>query len=987
MNLRLAASFLVTLWTLNLFRFVGFADASQRQTRGTDSLQNVDQYSMKINGERLMVYGGEFHPWRIPSPSLWLDILQKVKAMGLNTISIYINWSLIEAKKGDFRLDGVFSYHAFFHAASEVGLYVIVRPGPYINAELTGGGFPGWRFHAPEGVYWRVSNESFYSEIAPYVVVIGKLLAPHQITNNGTIILLQIENELSTPSVPGTEYPAYGDMDILASRFEKAGMVVPTIHNDVSHGGVFAGENVSQPEIYTYDYYPLSCGELPATMDQYDWTLYQQYSSYDPHLIGECGDGFYDQWGGIGYDNCPTQLDAGITRLFYKNRYSMFVTELSLYMIYGGTNWGHMSWQRVYTSCDFRAAISENRAISREKYGEIKLEAQFLKVAPAYRTSRLIHSASDAYSTSPNVFVSQTKDVLRGNTTFWTTRHADYRSTTNKTYLLKVPTTQGTLTIPQLGGSLTLAGYNSKIHVTDFAVRPYSILYSSAEIYTWLKLDFRYILVLYGASGETHETAIIASGSRQCHVNEGTINKCENHNGTYIINYVTVGQTAISIGSDILILILDRSTVYNWWVPELPTSKEIPTISNDTVLVGGPYLVHSATIQNSVISLTEDLNSTANLEVAGPKNVKAITWNGRHIPTSRTSYGTFKGHLEYDQPTVYLPSLEKLDWRSIDSLPEIQSAYDDSAWEVCDNNTTVNGARALSTPTNLYTGTYGYHVGNQLYRGHFIAAGNQTKLDLKISGGFTFRWSVWLNDTYLSAFTGQNTTQYTSKSFTLPQNITAGTPYVFTVLFEHMGNNENESGGITFLRGILNYTIDGKTPNITWKVTGNLGGEDYEDKVRGPLKKVASSQRDQVSLSPSPKHDLLVIVTSTRISLPTSSDTSVGSTFDLDLDASYDTPLSVNFEGTGSLRVNLFINGYKFGRYIANIGPQRSFPVPEGIINHQGENTIGLILWSLDAEGGKLTSLSLESTAAVQWAYGPVAKVEQPEYVLRPHAF
>jgi len=77
-----------------------------------------------------MVYGGEFHPWRLPSPSLWLDILQKVKAMGLNTISIYINWSLIEAKKGEFRLDGVFSYDAFFEAATEVGLYVIVRPGP-----------------------------------------------------------------------------------------------------------------------------------------------------------------------------------------------------------------------------------------------------------------------------------------------------------------------------------------------------------------------------------------------------------------------------------------------------------------------------------------------------------------------------------------------------------------------------------------------------------------------------------------------------------------------------------------------------------------------------------------------------------------------------------------------------------------------------------------------------------------------------------------
>lgn len=91
----------------------------------------------------------QFHPWRyrlpvlarikitaktslyrLPSPSLWLDVLHKVKALGFNTVSIYINWSLVEGTKGHVSFDGIFSYDKFFEAVREVGLYVILRPGP-----------------------------------------------------------------------------------------------------------------------------------------------------------------------------------------------------------------------------------------------------------------------------------------------------------------------------------------------------------------------------------------------------------------------------------------------------------------------------------------------------------------------------------------------------------------------------------------------------------------------------------------------------------------------------------------------------------------------------------------------------------------------------------------------------------------------------------------------------------------------------------------
>lgn len=81
---------------------------------------------------------------RLPVRSLWLDVLQKVKALGFNCISFYVDWALLEGKQGDYRADGIFALEPFFDVAKEAGIYLLARPGPYINAEVTGGGFPGW---------------------------------------------------------------------------------------------------------------------------------------------------------------------------------------------------------------------------------------------------------------------------------------------------------------------------------------------------------------------------------------------------------------------------------------------------------------------------------------------------------------------------------------------------------------------------------------------------------------------------------------------------------------------------------------------------------------------------------------------------------------------------------------------------------------------------------------------------------------------------
>lgn len=132
---------------LNLHRQGGNSFQILNEPQKREALQDIitwDEKSLFIRGERAMMYSGELHPFRVPVPSLYLDIFQKIKAMGFNMVSFYVDWGLLEGQPGQFRADGIFDLKPFFDAATASGIYLLARPGPYINAEVSGGGYPGW---------------------------------------------------------------------------------------------------------------------------------------------------------------------------------------------------------------------------------------------------------------------------------------------------------------------------------------------------------------------------------------------------------------------------------------------------------------------------------------------------------------------------------------------------------------------------------------------------------------------------------------------------------------------------------------------------------------------------------------------------------------------------------------------------------------------------------------------------------------------------
>ena len=382
-----------------------------------------------------------------------------------------------------------------------------------------------------------------------------------------------------------------------------------------------------------------------------------------------------------------------------------------------------------------------------------------------------------------------------------------------------------------------------------------------------------------------------------------------------------------------------------------------------------------------------------------------MTFNGEDFPFKvSNNTNSISALIDFPKPRVTVPKLSELEWKSIDALPELQSTYDDSDWVTADLVKTQNSLRPLNTPTSLYASDYGFHTGSLVYRGVFTATGNESKLTLLTQGGSAFGASAFLDATFLSSFAGFDKALNGTITATLP-NLQVGKKYTITVVIDHMGLDENWTIGTESMknpRGIMDYMLDGHNKSaIAWKLSGNLGGEDYKDISRGPLNEggfyperagfhlPGAFSAASVPWKPSagPVADG---VAEAGIAF-------FATEFDLNLPSGYDIPLSFTIPNTttttpsGSavpaFRAQLFVNGWQYGKYVNNVGPQTVFPVPEGILNYQGTNYVALSLWSLEAGGAKLGGLELGIDSIIWRGYGDVAFVEGTGFEGREGAY
>jgi len=152
---------------------------------------------MVVNGKRLFVFAGEMHYWRIPVPELWRDILEKAKATGFTAFAFYSHWGYHapNATTLDFT-SGAHDFTHLYRIATDLGLYIIIRPGPYVNAEANAGGFPLW---LTTGAYGTLRNNDtrYTAAWSPYMSAFSSITKDYLVTKGGPGLVFQIENEFA----------------------------------------------------------------------------------------------------------------------------------------------------------------------------------------------------------------------------------------------------------------------------------------------------------------------------------------------------------------------------------------------------------------------------------------------------------------------------------------------------------------------------------------------------------------------------------------------------------------------------------------------------------------------------------------------------------------------------------------------------------------------------------------------------------------------
>ena len=204
-----------------------------------------DGYSFKIDGKRVYLWSGEFHYFRLPSPDLWLDIFQKMKAAGFNAVSLYFDWDYHSPALGVYDFTGVRNLDKLLNEAQQAGLYVIARPAPYINAEVDSGGLPGWLTTKQENN--RSADPNFLKYSDEWMTQIDRILARHQLTNGtGPVIAYQVENEYYNGSAAGRAY-----MQHLEDKARADGITVPlTGNNNGTFNSGVGALDVDGPDSY-----------------------------------------------------------------------------------------------------------------------------------------------------------------------------------------------------------------------------------------------------------------------------------------------------------------------------------------------------------------------------------------------------------------------------------------------------------------------------------------------------------------------------------------------------------------------------------------------------------------------------------------------------------------------------------------------------------------------------------------------------------------
>ena len=160
------------------------------QTVVADQHFTIGPKTFLLNGKPFIVKAAEMHYPRIPRP-YWEHRIKMCKALGMNTICLYVFWNIHEQRPGEYDFSDNYDIAAFCRLAQKHGMYVIVRPGPYVCAEWEMGGLPWWLLKKKD-IALRTNDAYYLERVALFEEKVAEQLAPLTIDKGGPIIMVQV---------------------------------------------------------------------------------------------------------------------------------------------------------------------------------------------------------------------------------------------------------------------------------------------------------------------------------------------------------------------------------------------------------------------------------------------------------------------------------------------------------------------------------------------------------------------------------------------------------------------------------------------------------------------------------------------------------------------------------------------------------------------------------------------------------------------------
>ncbi len=302
-----------------------------------------------INDEPFQIISGAFHYFRTV-PEYWQDRLEKLKNMGCNTVETYIPWNFHEENRGEMRFDGMRDIERFIQLATAVGLYIIIRPSPYICSEWEFGGLPAWLLK-DKNMRLRCSYEPYLKAVREYYEVLIPKLVPYQSDRGGNIIMMQLENE----------YGYYGNdtayLEFLRDTMRELGVTVPFATSDGPWSEAIFKSGMVEGALPTGNF---------GSAAEWQFGQMKTFMGEDkPLMCMEFWNGWFDAWGDEHHTTSPEKAAAELDAL-------LKLGSVNFYMFEGGTNFGFMSGRNCgnktadVTSYDYDSPLTEDGQITKK---------------------------------------------------------------------------------------------------------------------------------------------------------------------------------------------------------------------------------------------------------------------------------------------------------------------------------------------------------------------------------------------------------------------------------------------------------------------------------------------------------------------------------------------------------------------------------------------------------------------------------------------